>query len=106
MCQIARDFGLKNDNSIRKWCESYGINYKEISPFSLLFKKENPKPVKIKRIEKSIYKYVCEEKNRGWVARIRDCKTKKYLFVKHTKTEIEAAQAVSQYFGVSELILK
>lgn len=50
MLEITKIFGLKNDNSIRKWCECYDIKYKELSPFSHTYKKLYPKPIKIKKI--------------------------------------------------------
>lgn len=34
LIQIAKDFGFKTGNSIKKWCIFYGINSKDISPFS------------------------------------------------------------------------
>jgi hypothetical protein len=34
MLEITRMFGLKSDNSIRKWCDNYNIDYKSLSPFS------------------------------------------------------------------------
>lgn len=46
---ITKIFNLKSDNSIRNWCKYYGINYKEISPFSHTYKKLYPKVVRIKK---------------------------------------------------------
>lgn len=42
MLEITKIYGLKSDNSIRKWCDAYGIDYQSISPFSFKNKNLNP----------------------------------------------------------------
>lgn len=103
--QISKKYGLLSDNSIRKWCKDYNINWKQLSPFSLLNRKakfHQKKP----RSFASQYKYVHFEKLRNkWCADVRN-KDGNSILVKRFDTELEAAEAVKIFLNAPELILR
>lgn len=105
---IAKELSV-SDNGIRKWCVGYGIDHKKLSKFS----RGKEKPLKIIKQPASKYKYVSlaslnDEHKKKWSVNIKkriDGK-KVYKFYCRCDTELEAAQAVANYFNSSELILR
>lgn len=103
MKKVAEQFGVKSDNTIRKWCQEYNIDWVKSSPFSDL--NFIVKPKKIARIFPSKYLYVSfESKRNKWCVTIKE-NGKSKLF-KRFNTELEAAQAVAKYFNSKDLILR
>jgi len=105
--EVAKMYGLSSGNSIKKWCVKLGIDPKEISPFS---RKNRNVEKKLKDANKqiveptSLYMYVVYRKERDkWVF----CKKEDGKRISHGiyDTELEAAEAVKNYFGASELII-
>lgn len=98
---IAKQFGIKSSNTIRKWCVEYKIDYKSISKFSKnnIFAKPKPEP----RLYPSKYIYVSfDSKRNKWCANIKS----ENKFFKRYNTELEAAQAVAKHFNSNILIMR
>ena len=107
MSILGKKYGV-SDNSIRKWCKSYGIDNKNISKFSHTsrkkFKLEHPKQATRKFPSRYLYVSFNSGRNK-WMAHIKD-KDKKSLFCKRFNTELEAAEAVSKHLNSLTLILR
>lgn len=102
MLHIAKQYGLKSENTLRKWCASYQIDYKVISPTSRLNRRA---PLKKGFVPKSKYLYVVFRPDRNvWQACKKDKKAGKTIFCKTFKTEEEAAKFVAGRFGSEKLI--
>lgn len=101
--KIAEDFNVGSDSCIRKWCDEYKIDYKTLSPFS---RRTKEKSVKIKKETTSKYNYVSFYKAENkWLFALKKTKDRPAVR-KRFKTELEAAQAVADYFNSNELILR
>lgn len=100
MTEVAKKFGTTSDNTIRKWCKYYEIDWVKISPFSILNRKIKPKHIGRKFISK--YLYVSYEKTRNkWSVSIKSIK-----FFKRFETELDAAEAVAAALHSKDLILR
>jgi len=101
---IAHSYGC-SDNTVRKWCVSYGIDIQKTSSFSRQNKIKKVKP-KSNQVFTSKYKYVSFDKEGNkWFAHV-DKKGMAKKLVKRFATEEEAAQAVAEFFSSSELLLR
>lgn len=104
--EVAKQFGVKSSDCIKKWCAGYGISSMLLSPFSHINRKKN-RIVKSAKIYTSKYKNVSFDKTRNlWLANIKD-NNKKSLLFKRFKSEIEAAEEIAKFYNSSiELILR
>lgn len=99
MLQVAKKFGAKSDNTIRKWCQSYGINWQELSKFSRVNRR---KKIKVGRKFPSKYLHVSKDNTRNkWMVHIKNNNIHKRF-----DTELEAAQFVASNFNSESLILR
>ena len=98
MTEVSQKLGLKSQTTLRKWCQQYGIDCMEVSPFS---NRNRVTRVKKTRVTSSKYMFDMYRKDaRRWVAR------KVNVFFKLFREEEEAAAYVAECLGSKSLILR
>jgi len=101
---VAKNFGLKTGNTIKKWCKDYNIDSKNISPFSRQNKAINKK-IKTVYIPKSKYKYVSYDSKRDeWIFSLK--KDKKGIVYLRFSSEIDAANKVKEHFNLPDYLYR
>lgn len=104
MAQVARELKLKSETTLRKWCVSYGIDYKVLSPTSRVNRIAPPKK---DFIPLSKYLYVSRRPKRNkWLAKKTATAKDSNAFYKTFDTEYEAAQFASRQCGSEQILMR
>jgi predicted RNA-binding Zn-ribbon protein involved in translation (DUF1610 family) len=99
---IAKQYNI-SDNTLRKWCVYYNIDWKNISRFSRRNRIKKITP--ISRVFPSKYLYVSFSSSRNkWIANVK--KQGKIQFSKRFNDELTAAKSVADFLGSNQLIFR